>query len=173
MPANVCYHIEFYNGIYRSDSFSDYSRLQTSPPYLIDETDLLFDFITAVQDGDILCGKNKPSWTNRNGEEMLHLLGYKASGLWHYHVGPYASSSPAYLSKKIREINLDGLTSAAAVHYRWYNRQNMNKIIILAFSPIHQPFPGLLDKPNHLKSRSGLILNNQMINHSTNKLPEK
>ncbi|EJQ5984506.1 hypothetical protein [Escherichia coli] len=172
MPANVCYHIDFFTGSYRSDSFSDYPKLQTSPPALIDEADLLFDFITAVQDGDILCGKNKPSWTNTYGEEMLHLVGYKAYELWHYHVGPYTPSTSANINRKIREMNLEGLTSAAAVHYKWYNRFNKNKIVIIAFSPIHRPFPKMLDKPNHLNSRGGLIFNKQIVEHSDNKLQD-
>lgn len=103
---------------------------------------------------------------------MLHLVGYKAYELWHYHVGPYTPSTSANINKKIREMNLEGLTSAAAVHYRWYNRFNKKKIVIIAFSPIHRPFPKMLDKPNHLNSRGGLIFNKQIVDHSDNKLPD-
>lgn len=157
MPANVYYHKSFYEGSSRTEFFSDYLSLYSN------EKQLLFHFITLVKLGNLLPGKNKTSWTNTVGEEILSssVIGYKSCKLWHYHLGPHSNNS--LYKKGIREINLKGETSAAIVHYKWYDPSTMKKLIIIAYSPSHDPFPQPRDQGNTITGRSGFVKSDDLI----------
>ena len=111
MPAIVYYHPDFISGNYRGEKFCLTSNC---------EAGLLTLFVLDVEDGKLLRGKNKPSWTDTNGDEISILIGYKAGGHWHYHIGPYDPNSTS-TQAKIRDLNISGATSAAVIHYRWYD----------------------------------------------------
>ncbi|WP_223878565.1 hypothetical protein [Pectobacterium versatile] len=132
------------------------------------EAALLSLFVLDVEDGKLLRGKNKPSWTDTNGNEISILIGYKSGGHWHYHIGPYnPNSTPT--QAKIRDLNMAGATSAAIIHYRWFDPTAKKKLIILSFGPTHRRFPKTRQSPNHLISRGGLICFNKLIKSTTNK----
>ncbi|HGM7061160.1 TPA: hypothetical protein ACKP7K_004689 [Serratia marcescens] len=152
MPAIVYFHKSFHEGSVRTKYFSDYLSLKD------DEKFLLFHFITHVKLGNLLPGKNKTSWTNTKGEEILSssVIGYKSCKLWHYHVGPHSNNNTLH-KKGIRDINLEGETSGAVVHYKWYDPSSKEKLIIIAFSPLHDPFPKPRDRNNIIPNRSGAV----------------
>ncbi|EAO2083273.1 hypothetical protein E2A72_17060 [Salmonella enterica] len=163
MPAQVAFHRDFYYGKHRSTYFCDFPMLNADPLNPNNEALFFSTFVADVKNGNLLDGKNKDSYSDSFGKELPLLIGYKASKLWHCHVGPFDYST-SYLQKKIRELNLGGLTSAAIVHYKWYDPSTKTKLIIISFSPIHTPFPGTDMKPNHLLSRGGLLFSHQIIN---------
>lgn len=155
MPAIVYFHPDFISGSYRGEKFCDFSRLINNNTSDC-EAALLSLFVIDVEDGKLLRGKNKPSWTDSDGLEISILIGYKSGGHWHYHIGPHDPNSTADQCK-IRDLNLNGETSAAVIHYRWYDPTTKGKLIILSFGPKHVKFPRNRELPNHLVSRGGLI----------------
>ncbi|WP_148709212.1 hypothetical protein [Pantoea agglomerans] len=157
MPAEVFFHNKFKGSTARTTFFSDYLALLPS------EDNLLSDFIIKVKLGMDLEGRNKSSWTDTNDAEMksLKLTSYKLCKLWHYHAGPFTGLG-SFTSKNVRMTNLSGQTSAAVVHYKWYDSAQ-TKLVIIAFSPVHKPFPGANDVGNPLSLRSGLLLSNDLI----------
>lgn len=156
MPAEVFFHVDFFNSDSRSKYFADLLSLTD------EEEALLFNFAILVKLGQRLEGKNKNSWTNEHGVDVksVSLKYYKTNDLWHYHTGPY-KDKPFYYGT-IRNINLQGKTSDAVVHYKWYDKAK-TKLIILAFSPTHRPFPKPGDKPNPLNNRSGLLFTKNIV----------
>ena len=167
MPAIVYYHPDFISGNYRGEKFCDFSLL-TNDLTSNCEAGLLTLFVLDVEDGKLLRGKNKPSWTDTNGDEISILIGYKAGGHWHYHIGPYDPNSTS-TQAKIRDLNISGATSAAVIHYRWYDPTTKKKLIILSFGPKHRKFPKSRELPNHLTSRGGLISFGKLIKAITDK----
>lgn len=158
MPAEVFYHKDFRSSSEKSIYFTDFLSLNTQ------QLDLLGDFIVAVKFGDALKGKNKPSWTDTNNVNIssLALTYYKSCNLWHYHIGPFATHI-VKTESKIRILNILGQTSSAIVHYKWYDPSTKKKLLIIAFSSVHNPFPDPKDINNPLSKRSGFIKSDDMI----------
>lgn len=156
MPAQVYYHKSFFKSRSKCEHFKDYLALEPA------ELNLLVDFVSDVKHGVALDGRNKPSWLDKNQKEILSVKFryYKTCKLWHYHLGPF-STTPPKVKTKIRVMNIDGKTSSAIIHYKWYN-EDMKELIIIAFSPIHDPFPEPDYINNPLKSRSGLLKKDQI-----------
>ncbi|MEZ8013703.1 hypothetical protein AB4307_03210 [Vibrio sp. 10N.261.52.C2] len=153
MPAKVFYHVDFYNGDWRCDKFSDFGKLTTG------EALRLAEFVTTVEDGDVLPGKNKESWLRDDGTEISERIGYRTNKLWHYHAGPYSQAIDPIRSDLIRNRNVDGHRSGPVVHYKWLDPSVKSELLILAFSPQHTPFPVPRNNPNHLDQRGGILLN--------------
>lgn len=93
-----------------------------------------------VLDGKLLKGANKYN-TGKSYEK------FKAG---HYHLGPYNNSNHRVM-KNIREHNDKGSKSGPIIHYCW--RGKSNELILLAFSPSHNPFPDIKDRKNPLGCR--------------------
>lgn len=157
MPALVHYHKLFYEGKKRTNFFSDFTEL------LPHELEVLFSFIAKVKSGQPIEGKNKTSWTDENGQEInsVTFTSYKTCKLWHCHVGPF-TAVPYKAQENIRVLNLKGKTSSAIVHYKWYDVER-TKLIIIAFSPKHKPYPKPDHEDNPLPQRGGLILSNNLV----------
>jgi len=147
MSAEVFFHMDFYDGEHRDVKFSDYPLLTPV------EAASLYSFVLSVQDGEMLIGRNKPSWENAYGDLIKNRVGYKQNSLWHYHAGPYSISLGS--ENGVRNKNIDGKTSGPIIHYKWLDPSYKKKLMIIAFSPEHLNFPKPREKPNHLDDRGG------------------
>ncbi|MFQ1047124.1 hypothetical protein ACIRXL_12055 [Avibacterium paragallinarum] len=114
-----------------------------------DELKCLFLFMQDIQQGKRLRGKNKPSWLDDNLNEIPHTEIYQQNNIWHYHCGPYQPSNK-YHPMSALKINLEGETSGPVIHYQKVTEEH---IVIIAYSPNHQPFPKESDIPNPLTDR--------------------
>lgn len=120
-------------------------------PYMNDdELALLFDFMRCVSDHILLRGKNKPSWQDDNLDDIPNTKSYQQNNIWHYHCGPYAEST-IFNPMRDLKINLNGETSGPVIHYQ---KITDNHILIIAFSPNHEPFPRAWDTPNPIIDRT-------------------
>lgn len=108
---------------------------------------LLIDFVEAVSNDKALMGKNKPSWLDDNLDEIPHTENYQSNRFWHYHCGEFHPNAKIRSLTYQLKLNLDGLTSAAIIHYR---KISPNEITIVGFSPVHIPFPYEDDPDNPL-----------------------
>lgn len=115
-----------------------------------DELKLIFDFMKDVEQGKSLRGKNKPSWQDDNLDDIINTQTYQQNNIWHYHCGPYPQSSK-YNAMSGLKLNLNGETSGAVIHYQ---KITDDHIIIIAFSPKHEPFPREWESPNPLIERT-------------------
>ncbi|MFZ7173999.1 hypothetical protein ACLSYX_04095 [[Pasteurella] aerogenes] len=115
-----------------------------------DELRLLFDFMQQVSSKKRLRGKNKPSWQDDNLDIIPGTDKYQQNNIWHYHCGPYADTAILNLMGELK-LNLNGETSGPVIHYQ---KVTDNHILILAFSPLHEPFPREQDSSNPLIERS-------------------
>ncbi|WP_032092070.1 hypothetical protein [Necropsobacter rosorum] len=115
-----------------------------------DELKLIFDFMQAVEQGKPLRGKNKPSWIDDNLNKIIHTELYQENNIWHYHCGPYNATSTKYHAVSRLKLNLEGETSGPIIHYQ---KISDDHILIIAFSPKHEPFPREWDVPNPLIDR--------------------
>lgn len=108
---------------------------------------LLLDFLEAVSNDQALMGKNKPSWLDDNLDEIPNTENYQANRFWHYHCGEFDPNAKIRALTYQLKLNLDGLTSAAILHYRKVSNE---EVTIVGFSPIHIPFPYEDDPDNPL-----------------------
>lgn len=111
------------------------------------QKELLFAFMKAVKADDALMGKNKPSWLDDHLDEIPNTENYQANRFWHYHCGEFPPEAKIRSLTYQLKLNLDGLTSAAIIHYR---KVSPDEITIVGFSPIHTPFPYEDDPDNPL-----------------------
>ena len=159
MPADIYFHKQFKFGNIKTEFFTDYLNLSEN------EFDLLLDFIEMVQEGDSISGRNIMTGQDIHG--AIISVAYNNCALWHYHVGPYNDpekfSNCVVAPKKIRDLYWVGKTSKAVVHYKWYDPSTKKKLVILAFSPKHNPFPDPKDKSNPLPKRGGGLFRNEDI----------
>jgi hypothetical protein len=152
MPATVYFHKSFLDGEYRCEKFSDFGLLTEY------EVFSLANFVLDVEDSVKLKGVNKRSWVNKLGNDIPGREGYKSSGLWHYHIGPFHSIADASNAKKIQDENFYGQTSGPIIHYKWLDPSIKKNLIVISYSPTHIPFPEPLSKPNHIVSRGGMAV---------------
>ncbi|WGE47219.1 hypothetical protein [Actinobacillus equuli] len=118
-------------------------------PFLNDETKrLIADFIADVIEGKPLEGINKPSWVNRNYDELETAGEYKTYNCWHYHIGPHIGKTTS-LQIPLK-LNLSGSASSAILHYQKISEDH---ICILAYSPKHIPFPRFNQTNNPIMNR--------------------
>jgi hypothetical protein len=169
MPAIVYFHKSFIDGDYRCEKFSDFG--------LLTENEVLFlaNFVLDVEDGVRLKGVNKRSWIDRSGNDIPGREGYKSSGLWHYHIGPF-NSTPAtasYNLNKIQHENLYGQCSGPIIHYKWLDPSIKKNLLVISYSPEHIPFPGPLSKPNHIVSRGGMAIGDTKVLASKVFIPDE
>lgn len=146
MPVTVNFHITFFNGKLNDTEFKDFPHLSSV------EMGLLVDFVTKCQNGEPLPGRNKRSWVDGNGNFIPGCDGYKKSNVWHYHAGPHNGAKKCG-TKNVRQENLGLHTSDAVIHYTWRG-MIQKEIVVLGFSPCHDPFPSFSDKKNPVRSRS-------------------
>lgn len=114
-----------------------------------DELNLLFYFMKCVSNGEPLRGKNKPSWQDDDLHDIPNTESYQQNNIWHYHCGPYAEST-IFNPMRDLKINLNGETSGPVIHYQ---KITDNHILIIAFSPNHEPFPRQWEQSNPLINR--------------------
>lgn len=121
-------------------------------PFMNDnELKTLYDFMRNIEQGMPLRGKNKPSWLDDNSlEDLPNTEIYKQNNCWHYHCGPYAKSKKFYAVRQLK-LNINGETSSAVIHYQ---KITDTHIFIIAYSPIHIPFPNVFMRPNPLIDRA-------------------
>lgn len=115
-----------------------------------EELKLIFDFMQSVKQGQRLRGKNRPSWIDDNLNDIPNTEVYQQNNIWHYHCGPYAEST-IFNPMRDLKINLNGETSGPVIHYQ---KITDNHILIIAFSPNHEPFPHAWDTPNPIIDRT-------------------
>ena len=115
-----------------------------------DELQLIFDFMQSIEQGKRLSGKNKPSWLDDNLNDIPNTEVYKQNEIWHYHCGPYNKGS-RYSPMSGLKMNLNGETSGPVIHYQKISDEH---IVIIAFSPQHEPFPREWDTPNPIIDRT-------------------
>ena len=109
-------------------------------PFLTDEQlASVAHFISRVEEGAPLPGKNKESWLLDDLSDAKHSGTYKDLDYWHYHSGPYLSQHSGYSLTHGLNRNLHGLTSAAVIHYQ--KKVETREVVIVGFSPKHIPFP--------------------------------
>lgn len=114
--------------------FYDYPALTTDQQSAVEE------FMIAVAQGNMLRGKNKPSYLNNNLSDAKYCQTYKDLECWHYHCGPTYNKSH-YLHKFTYDLklNLYGDTSDEVIHYRKITDEVSGEvsILILGFAPLH------------------------------------
>lgn len=115
-----------------------------------EELALILQFMKDVSEGRLLRGKNKPSWQNDNLQDLPNSEFYKRKNIWHYHCGPYPESKKLNQMSPLK-INLNGETSGAVIHYQ---KITENHILIIGYSPRHNPFPRENTIPNPLLQRT-------------------
>lgn len=138
---------EFKEGLLDEPFFKDIQTMLNQKSD--DELALIFNFMRDVAAGKPLRGKNKPSWIDDDLNTIPNTEFYETNNIWHYHCGPYANIAKLSCMGNLK-LNLNGETSAAVIHYQKITEQH---ILILAYSPQHQPFPKETDKPNPLLNR--------------------
>lgn len=111
------------------------------------QRELLFAFIRDVRADKGIMGKNKPSWLDDNLDEIPNTENYQANRFWHYHCGEFDPNVKIRALTYQLKLNLDGLTSAAILHYRKVSNE---EVTVVGFSPIHIPFPYEDDPDNPL-----------------------
>ncbi|OOF40845.1 hypothetical protein BKK47_02765 [Rodentibacter mrazii] len=111
------------------------------------QKNLIFVFARDVMLDKALVGKNKPSWLDDNLDEIPNTENYQANHFWHYHCGEFDPGAKVRRLTYQLQLNLEGLTSAAVLHYR---KVSQEEITIVGFSPIHIPFPKEDDPDNPL-----------------------
>lgn len=111
------------------------------------QIELLLNFVEDVANNKALVGKNKPSWLSDNLNQIPDTEAYREYHFWHYHCGEFDPNAKIRSLTYQLKLNLDGLTSAAVIHYR---KLTENKIVVVGFSPIHIPFPKENDPENPL-----------------------
>lgn len=141
MAIDVLISDEFKLGKTNNTKFVDF-------PFLNEvQFELLLDFVEYVSNGKALLGKNKPSWLDDNLDIIPDTESYQAFNFWHYHCGEFDPNVPIRALTYQLKLNLDGLTSAAVIHYR---KLSETEIVIVGYSPIHVPFPKEDDPENPL-----------------------
>lgn len=139
-------HDKFLDGTRNDDDHVDHQHL--SP----EEEDALADFTYCITQHEDLDGKNKESWTDKNGAP-IDAPTYEKHKLWHYHCGPYDSEGSIKTHYTLPQ-NLKGATSAAAIHYIKYPQEQI--VLVIGFSRIHNPFPKSESRSNPLRYRAAL-----------------
>lgn len=109
-----------------------------------DELALIHQFMQDVSNRKPLRGKNKPSWQYDNLNSIPNTEFYEQHNIWHYHCGPYADTARFNWMTELK-LNLNGETSGAVIHYQ---KVTDHFILILAYSPKHDPFPNKNYRPN-------------------------
>ncbi|MDH2998764.1 hypothetical protein A1D22_11330 [Pasteurellaceae bacterium LFhippo2] len=137
---------DFVEGTLNSESFRDIRSMSDA------ELKVIYEFMQLTQGGEIQ-GKNKPSWKSDDNNTLPNTQLYKENKLWHYHCGPYKTIQ-VYTVAVPMNINIKGKTSAQAIHYQ---KLSDDHIFIIAFSPIHQPFPKATSLLNPLLLRTNPI----------------
>ncbi|EGQ8192687.1 hypothetical protein [Vibrio parahaemolyticus] len=145
MPAKVCCHKKFFFGNTNTNEFMDYEFIEGQ-----DLQDFAL-FITSVLNGQSLHGRNKPSWTTPEGKVIAT---YQKANIWHYHSGPHRLELPTQ-TPNIRVINEGRFGTPAVIHYTWASE---DVLVILAYSPRHNPFPLPSDKHNVLRTRLPTVI---------------
>ena len=130
---NVFLDPSFINGQNNGEYFVDLPFLDNNQ--LVD----IAKFIKKVESGEALAGKNKESWLLDDLSEAKDSALYKDLCYWHYHVGPYSSQQSITSMTHGLGRNLNGLTSAAVIHYQ--KKIETKEVVIVGFSPKHIPFP--------------------------------
>lgn len=142
MPITVELSKDFKDGTLDSDSFRDIKAMSDS------ELKTIYEFMQLSQSTKIE-GKNKPSWKADDKSELPNTQLYKENKLWHYHCGPY-NNMEIYTVAIPMDMNIKGKTSAAAIHYQKLSSEH---IFVIAYSPIHKPFPKATSLLNPLLMR--------------------
>ncbi|WP_418103938.1 hypothetical protein [Vibrio harveyi] len=153
MPASVFFLNDFYNGQHRCKKFSDFGKMTPQ------EVTHLYNFIDRVKGGRKIYTKNKESWLRDDGTVIKKRQGYKGCKLWHAHSRRIPNNPARRRGKQVRLRNTKGYTSAAVVHYKWLDPAIQKKLLIIAFSPSHNPFPVPRTQGNILDNRSGIVRN--------------
>lgn len=132
MPKKkVDFSPSFLNGFLNNSEFIDFQHLNQKQLKSVTE------FMYKVREGSPLPGKNKPSWLNDNLSHIPHTQSFEDSNYWHYHCGPdYSTSTNISLTINL-QMNLNGATSAEIIHYQ---KIDDDTIIVVGFSPQHNPF---------------------------------
>jgi hypothetical protein len=126
-------HAEFEFGTKNTKYFKDYSLLTAQQELSV------VRFMNKVVNGQPLTGKNKPSWLYDDGAEITGSSFYKENLYWHYHSGPSYSPKQPIKSMTINlGLNISGLTSPEIIHYQ---KVTPNEVLIVGYSPEHDPFP--------------------------------
>lgn len=141
MSINILISDEFKFGQTNNRKFIDLPFLNQS------QLGLVIRFLQEVSNDKALLGKNKPSWLNDQLDDILSSENYKANNFWHYHCGEFDPHAKVRRLTYHLQLNLEGLTSAAIIHYQ---KITDDEIILVGFSPIHIPFPLENDPDNPL-----------------------
>ncbi|EKO3973347.1 hypothetical protein FNO25_001318 [Vibrio fluvialis] len=144
MPLKSLYlHNKFYYGNTDTDWFKDYVFIKG------EDLTAFVSFLFSCLNGKKLQGRNKPSWLDDKGQNIRACPKYRKCKIWHYHSGPHAKSAK-YYTNNIRVQNLGENTSNAVIHYSWLSPDS---VVILAYSPKHNPFPKEDSRSNKIRSR--------------------
>lgn len=128
MTIEVHIHSSFFYGELNDSEWLDL-------PFLSDnQLESLATFIERVSKGDLLRGRNKPSY--ECGQYQDFWAEYEA---WHYHSGPTMTYENGRQLTSSLSHNENGDTSEEVIHYRKIN--SGNAIVIFGYSPKHVPFP--------------------------------
>jgi len=130
-------HTAFQGGALNDDEFVDLPALSKEDKFRELYADFI-KFLGAISRNEPLCGKNKPSWTDDQGNVIDGTCAYQEGNYWHYHLGPYSDKQAVKAMTYNLSENISGLTSSAVVHYQ---KINNNSILIVGVSPTHLPFP--------------------------------
>ncbi|OSI23164.1 hypothetical protein [Neisseria dumasiana] len=133
------------NGQWNSQFFKDAQFLDRQ------ESEALIDFIEKVTRDVELVGKNKPSWQDDFGKDLLGATRYQILNCWHYHSGPRYRRMKFPVNTKKLAFNPNGDTSPEVIHYQ---KIDENTIFVQAFSPQHEPFPTANYSPNPILDRT-------------------